>query len=56
MKKILLMLCVFIITTGCVNIKKEEYKNIINNAIKRIMIIEYLIDLVLDINIIYQNI
>ena len=34
MKKILLMLCVFIITTGCVNIKKEEYKNIINNAIK----------------------
>ena len=34
MKKILLMLCVFIITTGCVNIKKEDYENIINNAIK----------------------
>jgi len=34
MKKILLMLCIFIITTGCVNIKKEDYKNIINNTIK----------------------
>ena len=34
MKKILLMLCVFIVTTGCVNIKKEDYKNIINTAIK----------------------
>jgi len=34
MKKILLMLCIFIITTGCVNIKNEDYKNIINNTIK----------------------
>lgn len=34
MKKILLMMCIFIITTGCVNIKKEDYKNIINNTIK----------------------
>lgn len=34
MKKILLMICVFIITTGCVNIKNSDYKTIINNAIK----------------------
>lgn len=34
MKKILLMLCIFIITTGCVNIKNEDYKNIINATIK----------------------
>jgi len=35
MKKILLMICIFILTTGCVNIKKEDYKNIINNTITK---------------------
>ena len=34
MKKILLMVCIFIITTGCVNVKNEDYKNIINTTIK----------------------
>ena len=34
MKRILLILCIFIFTTGCVNIKKEDYKLIINDTIK----------------------
>ena len=34
MKKILLILCVFIFTTGCVNIKKLDYKDNINSIIK----------------------
>ena len=35
MRKILLILCIFIFTSGCVNIKKIEYKEIINNTIKQ---------------------
>ncbi len=33
MKKILLMLCIFVVTTGCVNIKNQQYSTIINDTI-----------------------
>ena len=35
MKRILLILCIFFVTTGCVNIKDEEYSKIINNTIEK---------------------
>ena len=34
MKKILLMICIFIFTTGCTNINKLNYKDIIDTTIK----------------------
>lgn len=34
MKKILLMICIIVLTTGCVNIKKSNYKEIIATTIE----------------------